>query len=76
MLIYSPETEDKNEATINFNQCDVMSRIENKVLIFAVFNNTPVITLEYKTAERAKQVFSDLMRAITDGKDLFIMPTE
>lgn len=76
MLIYYPETEDKNEAVINFNYCDVISRVENNVLIFVPSKNTPVMTLEFKTAERAKQVFSDLMRAITDGKNLFITPTE
>ena len=76
MLIYSPETENKNEAIVNFNHCDVMTQIENKVLIFVAFNGRPVITMEYETKERAKQVFSDLMRAITDGKNLFEMPAE
>lgn len=76
MLIYSPETEDNNEGVINFNHCDVISRVENNVLIFVPSKNTPVIKWEYKTAERAKQVFSDLVRAITDGKNLFEMPTE
>lgn len=76
MLIYSPETENKNEAIVNFNHCDVMTQIENKVLIFVAFNGRPAITMEYETKERAKQVFSDLMRAITDGKNLFEMPAE
>ena len=76
MLIYSPETEDKKDRVVNFIHCDVIHRDENRIDIFIDSQDISAITCEYKTAERAKQVFSDLMRAITDGKNLFIMSTE
>lgn len=76
MLIYSPETEGTCDYIVNSIHSDSIKRIENEIMIYTVGSKDPAITIEYKTKKRAKKVFSDLMRAITDGKNLFIMPTE
>lgn len=74
MIIYSPETENKNEMFINFNNNDVFLRDKNNILIYVNSQSTPAMTWEYEQENRAKQVFNGLMNAIIDGKKLFRMP--
>lgn len=74
MIIYSPETENKNEMFINFNNSDVFLRDKNNILIYVNSQSAPVMTWEYEQEDRAKKVFKDLVNAIIDGKKLFKMP--
>ena len=74
MIIYSPETENKNEMFINFRNSDVFLRDKNNILIYVNFQKMLVMTWEYEQENRAKQVFKGLMNAIIDGKKLFRMP--
>ena len=74
MIIYSPETENKNEMFINFRNSDIFLRDKNNILIYVNSQKTPAMTWEYEQENRAKQVFNGLMNAIINGKKLFRMP--
>ena len=70
---------DSNEMVVNMNRCHTFKQHENEIYFY--FDDTQTVlsiamSQKYDSEERAAEVFDMLVSAISDGKNLFIMPTE